>query len=172
MISPERHGVQCNITSYKFHKTIEAQHLVVYWRWQSLEVRWDFEGDSDSQIWVSETYKKTYDCRCNGKCTSTPRPTYAPTGSTPSPTPHPTGPSRAPHAHPTPKPTNPTNPPSTSPTNSPTEPTLTPSTNTGDPITMNQRYDILRMCGYMALLSLHIYTYTLQKIVGILRGLR
>jgi len=87
MISPEENGVTCNITTgYPplKHFNVSAQHLIVYWGWHSLLVRWDVEGHLDTQIWLRETYRKTYDYRCTGESLSI-RPTVAPTL-----TPHPT----------------------------------------------------------------------------------
>ena len=66
MISPEEHGVTCNITSWWTRRkyNITAMNLHVFWRWNTLDIRWDFEGHSDTQIWLSETYTRTYDYRC------------------------------------------------------------------------------------------------------------
>jgi len=137
MISPEENGVTCNITSPLIPKqNISAEHLIVYWRWQTLEVRWDFLGQQNTQIWLAETYKRTYDCRCKGRHCGSRQPhntTHAPTKQPilhpPKPTTHkPTHTTLSPSKSPTRSPTIVTPSPSKSPTNSPTEPSPAPST--------------------------------------------
>eukprot|EP01083_Nonionella_stella_P247195 857328_1 len=96
MLSPEQNGVTCNITSRYFpKKNITAKNLAVYWGWSTLEVRWDFEGLTDTQIWLKETYEKTYDYRCKNSSTNithmpTPAPILHPKTPSPKPTKSPT----------------------------------------------------------------------------------
>ena len=91
MLSPEQHGVTCNITSkYYPKKNITAEHLAVYWGWDSLQIRWDYEGLQDTQIWFRETYAKTYDYKCRGRFTPSPILTQKPTFDTKPPTLSPT----------------------------------------------------------------------------------
>ena len=91
MLSPEQNGVTCNITSkYYPKKNITAEHLAVYWGWDSLVIRWDYEGLQDTQIWFRETYAKTYDYKCKRSPTPAPILTQKPTFATKPPTLSPT----------------------------------------------------------------------------------